>query len=209
MTSYRQVVSAVLWSVMAAAAVYIAYRSAYYVFADPSAFGLKPDAPGETLGFRLHALGGVGALLLGPLQFLSVIRRKAPAIHRWTGRAYLLFVAIGSIGAFILAMNPMGGAQTRFAFIALALLWVLTTGMALQSVLRRNFADHRRWMIRSYALTYAAVTLRIGIPALIVGLGMTESEAYQTVAWGSWTINLIFAEWLIVPKKAVMPTAAE
>lgn len=186
---------------MTAGAAYIAYSSLYYLTADPSAFGLKPDAPGEVLGFRLHALGGVGALLLGPFQFLSIIRKKAPVFHRWMGRAYLIFIAVGSVGAFMLAMNPMGGAVTRFAFFALALLWVSTSGMALWRVLRRDFESHRRWMIRSYALTYAAVTLRVGIPALIFGLGMTQNEAYQTVAWASWTINLIVAEWLIVPKK--------
>jgi hypothetical protein len=202
MTSTVKILSALLWAAMAAGAVYIAFSSAYYIAADPSAFGLKPDAPGEVLGMRLHALGGIFALILGPLQFLSVIRRKAPAIHRWTGRAYLLFVAVGSAGAFILALNPMGGAVTKFAFFMLAALWVFTTGMALISALRRDFASHRRWMIRSYAMTFAAVTLRIGIPALIFGLGMTMSDAYKTVAWASWTVNLLIVEWFIIPRTA-------
>jgi uncharacterized membrane protein len=200
MKSAWRAASALLWVAMAAGAAYIAITSANYVFDPATAFRLKPDAPGEVLGFRLHVLGGGAALLLGPLQFLSVIRRKAPAIHRWTGRAYVLFVAIGSVGAFILALHPMGGATTKFAFFTLATLWLSSTAMGFWTASRRQFGFHRSWMIRSYAMTFAAVTLRFGIPALIMGLGMTMSEAYQTVAWASWTINLIVAEWLIIPK---------
>lgn len=208
MTAARRFITTALWALMAAGAVYVAYVSAIYIFAAPSAFPLQPDAPAELIGFRLHALGGVGALLLGPIQFLSIIRTKAPVIHRWTGRAYVLFVAIGAIGAVMLAMNPQGGAVTRFAFLMLAALWIVSTAMALFHALRRQFVVHRQWMIRSYALTFAAVTLRLGIPALMIGLGMTGEEAFQTVAWASWTLNLIVAEWLIVPKGARYPNPA-
>jgi hypothetical protein len=52
-------------------------------------------------------------------------------------------------------------------------------------------------MIRSYALTFAAVTLRIWLPFLIGILGLTFIEAYKIVAWLSWIPNILVAELII------------
>ena len=50
-------------------------------------------------------------------------------------------------------------------------------------------------MIRSYALTFAAVTLRLQIPlSQIAGLSM--ETAYPVIAWLSWIPNLLLAECL-------------
>ena len=49
------------------------------------------------------------------------------------------------------------------------------------------------WMIRSFALTYAALTLRLGLGVLpLAGLGFLES--YRTMSVLSWVINLAVAE---------------
>ena len=55
--------------------------------------------------------------------------------------------------------------------------------------------SHREWMVRSYALILAAVTLRIYAPFLEGSLG--EQDGYALVAWVSWVPNLVAAEWLI------------
>ena len=54
---------------------------------------------------------------------------------------------------------------------------------------------HRRWMIRSYALTAAAITLRLYLP-LLSHLGIPFDMSYPVVAWLCWVPNLLFAEWL-------------
>ena len=61
----------------------------------------------------------------------------------------------------------------------------------------RRFADHERWMVRSFALTFAAVTLRLYIPAGQV-LGLDFMAAYRAIAWLCWVPNLVVAELLIV-----------
>jgi hypothetical protein len=53
--------------------------------------------------------------------------------------------------------------------------------------------SHRRWMIRNYSLTFAAVTLRLWIPILMVA-GNDFPSTYTTVAWLAWVPNLIVAE---------------
>ena len=52
-------------------------------------------------------------------------------------------------------------------------------------------------MIRSYALTLAAVTLRIYIPIGQLA-GFAYEPAYQTIAWLCWVPNLVIAEWVII-----------
>ena len=60
----------------------------------------------------------------------------------------------------------------------------------------RRFDEHRRWMIRSFAMTFAAVTLRLYLPIAPI-LGYDFVDGYRLTAWSSWIPNLIVAElWL-------------
>jgi len=58
---------------------------------------------------------------------------------------------------------------------------------------------HQRWMIRSLALTFAAVTLRVYLP-LSVAVGLPFDVAYPVIAWVCWVPNLLVAECLFVPR---------
>ncbi len=61
--------------------------------------------------------------------------------------------------------------------------------------------DHRQWMIRSYALMLAAVSLRLQLPlAGIYGIAFVSS--YPIIAWSCWVPNLIIAEWVIARRRA-------
>ena len=56
-------------------------------------------------------------------------------------------------------------------------------------------------MTRSFALTYAAVMLRIYLPlAMIVGLDF--AQAYPAIAWLCWVPNLAVAQLLIARSDA-------
>jgi hypothetical protein len=68
--------------------------------------------------------------------------------------------------------------------------------MAYLSIRRRDLAAHRAWMVRSYALTLAAVTLRIYLPAAVIG-GLDMTFAYPAIAWLCWVPNHVIAEWLL------------
>jgi hypothetical protein len=49
-------------------------------------------------------------------------------------------------------------------------------------------------MTRSYALIFAAVTLRLQLVIFQVAFGVEEMAAYEATAWSSWVPNLIVAE---------------
>ena len=149
-----------------------------------------------------HVLGGGSALLLGGAQFSTRLRTRAPQLHRWSGRVYLTLVLIGGIGGAVLATRAAGGFVARTGFMLLAILWLTSGALAYRAIRKGDVAEHRRWMTRNFAMTFAAVTLRIWLPLFVGGLGLAWLEAYSTVAWLAWVPNLIFAEWWILRRRS-------
>lgn len=186
------------WSLLLIACLIYALDALPYLFAPASELRLRPDPPSEEVALRVHAVGGLVALALGPWQFLPSLRRRLPRLHRFTGYGYVVGVAGGVVGAVVLARTPGGVGANAFAFYMLAISWSFSTAMALCHARLRRWDQHRNWMIRSFALTFAAVTLRAGMPVL-GWLGFAPSQFYTIVAWASWTINLLVVEWLLLP----------
>jgi hypothetical protein len=75
----------------------------------------------------------------------------------------------------------------------LACAWLFTTVRGFLRIRAGDDIEHRAWMIRSYSLTFAAVTLRIYLP-LAFAVGAPFSIAYPAIAWLCWLPNLIVAE---------------
>lgn len=149
------------------------------------------------LPLRLHIAGGMGALLAGPWQFSEKLRTRALNLHRWLGRFYLLEVALGSVAGFVMATVSEQGLPTHLGFGMLALLWFFTGLEAYRTVRRGNPVAHRQWMIRNFALTLAAVTLRNYMPLMLFVFGWSFRQSYITVSWLCWVPNLLVAEWLV------------
>ncbi|MEP4926153.1 MAG: DUF2306 domain-containing protein [Hyphomicrobiales bacterium] len=78
----------------------------------------------------------------------------------------------------------------------LAVLWLLAMFRAMQIVMRGQIALHQEWLIRSIALTFAGVTLRVILPVQLLG-GISIDVAYPAVAWLCWVPNLTVAEFVI------------
>ncbi|MGI3782708.1 MAG: DUF2306 domain-containing protein, partial [Janthinobacterium lividum] len=58
-------------------------------------------------------------------------------------------------------------------------------------------ASHQAWMMRSFALTYAAPTLRLWLFALLIPhllLGVPFASAYAPVPFLSWLPDLVVVE---------------
>jgi uncharacterized membrane protein len=146
---------------------------------------------------RFHIAGGMGALLAGPWQFSEGLRNRALEFHRWIGRFYLLSVTLGSIAGFVMATVSMEGLATHVGFGTLAVLWFVTAVQAYRNVLKGEIDLHRRWMIRNFALTLAAVTLRNWLPLMLFALHWPFRASYITVSWVCWVPNLLVAEWMM------------
>jgi len=188
------------WATMTVLALIIAlYAAAVAIlprFGPPFVADRKAAMP---LAIYAHLVGGMLALALGPWQFNARIRQRMLRVHRWTGRGYIVSVLVGGAGALALAPYSMQGFVTHLGFGMLATLWLLTTAIAYARIREGDIAAHRRWMTRSYALTLAAVTLRIWLPISQIA-GMPFADAYQAVAWFCWVPNLIVAEWIVIAR---------
>ena len=141
----------------------------------------------------VHAAGAATALLLGPWQFRPRLRVRWPFLHKCIGRLYAVGCASGGLAALVLATGLSSGPVAGAGFAALGLAWLITTGLAVREVLAGRIASHRRWMIRSFALTLSAVTLRLYLPLSDV-FNVEFLTAYRTIAWACWLPNLLLAE---------------
>lgn len=160
--------------------------------------GAFPDMLGHitdrNLAFVLHISASPVALALGLFQFLPRLRARHPRVHRWTGRTYALAVLTGGLAGLALAFGSPDRPVAAFGFGALAIVWLGVTAQAVRLAMAGRIAEHRRWMIRSYALTFAAVTLRAALPLFFVIGGMDYPETSNYVAWLCWVPNLLVAE---------------
>jgi len=156
--------------------------------------------------FYLHiTLGGV-SLLVGWSQFLKRFRNRNLSFHRTLGKIYLIAVAIAGFSGLYIAFFASGGLISSMGFGGLALAWLFTTSSAYKAILAKDTETHEKWMIRSYALTFAAVTLRIWLPLSMVA-GIEFQVAYPVIAWLCWVPNLFVAE-MIVRRLSARPTVA-
>lgn len=178
------------------------YPLAYYLF-DISG-GLLSSKPASLLAdkvwkafFYTHiTLGGV-ALLTGWSQFRPRFRARHLDLHRTLGKIYIASVVLSGGAGFYIALYATGGLVSVLGFAALAVLWVGTTLKAYDMIRKRAPIQHRHWMIRSYALCFAAVTLRLWLPLFIAGFHIPFMVAYPIISWLCWVPNLLVAEAIV------------
>ena len=149
----------------------------------------------------LHVVGAMVSFLVGPLQFVRLIRERWPAFHRMTGRVYVLGCVIGAPTGFVLALGTSAGPISGAGFALAALLWPLFTWLGLRAVFERRYDDHRDWMLRSYAVLAGAITLRLMLPAALMA-GYEFYPAYRIISWLTWGTNLALCEYAIRRRRA-------
>ncbi len=150
------------------------------------------------IAFYLHISGALVALAVGSLQFWPSLRRNHLKLHRILGKLYALGIAIGGPAGLYMAFFARGGTFAQIGFVALDLVWVVTTYLGVRAILNNDVPSHRRWITRSYAITFAAVTLRLWVPILSLGFGMSETQVLSLTPWLSWVPNLLVAELILL-----------
>ena len=193
------------WVLLTLGAVLMFLLAARYFFldldaeaADPANF-LRDLYLNRSVVLYIHVFAIMPPIIIGPVQFF--LRRLTPGarrakylpLHRWLGRFYVVGALIGGVSALYLAIYAFGGFATALGFGLLAVLMLITTWLAYLRIRAKNEFSHKEWMTRSYALIFAAVTLRLWLP-IFQAFGIEQMEAYQATAWAAWVPNLIVAE---------------
>ena len=161
---------------------------------------MRANFAAHRIGIYTHVFAASIALALGPFQFRERLRLRFPRLHRLSGRVYLgAGVGLGGLAGLYMSAFAYGGLVAKSGFAMLALAWLYTGWRAYRAIRIGNVTEHRRWITRNFALTLAAVTLRILLP--MSGLsGIPFALAYPFIAWLSWVPNLLVAEWAFVRK---------
>lgn len=149
--------------------------------------------------FYLHVFSSTFILFTGMFQFSSSILSKLPLLHRVLGFTYLiLLLCISGPAALLMSLYANGGIVAQISFTSLSLLWMSFTWLAYFYVRKKNYVKHGKWLLRSYALTLSAITLRVY--SLLFGYvhpDISPQTTYVILSIISWVPNLLLAEWLI------------
>jgi len=137
-----------------------------------------------------HIAGGLIALLTGPVQLWLGLHNVKMDVHRKLGFVYIAGIAIGSVGAIGLALQTDGGLIFGSGLFFLAMAWLTTTSLAFMAIKKNLIDQHKEWTIRSYVVTFAFVTFRIGQVAM-TGRGVDLPTAIGVMAWSCWAIPLL------------------
>ncbi|MBL0274089.1 MAG: DUF2306 domain-containing protein [Chitinophagaceae bacterium] len=150
------------------------------------------------VAFFIHVYASLWVLFAGFTQFSKKLLRYNPRLHRTFGYIYVTDVLLitGPAG-LVMGFYANGGLFSRVAFVLLALLWIFFTVMALIRAKQKDFKAHRNYMIRSYALTLSALTLRAWKYGITNTVVLPPMDVYRVVAWLGWVGNLVVAEYLI------------
>ncbi len=154
----------------------------------------------------LHVIGCFFAITIGPFQFIKAFREKYLKLHRNLGKIYLgsiFFLGVPTGGYMAFFAN--GGLAAQIGFMILTFLWLGSTYLAYKYIREMDIEAHQHWMIRSYAITFAAATLRFwtmllsAYPEIFINLGVLDVRDAITAscAWLAWIPNIIVAEIII------------
>lgn len=144
----------------------------------------------------VHIVTAMLALAIGPFQIFLKQSHARRRRHILLGYVYIISVSVSGIVSLYLSFFATGGWIAGLGFFGLDVLWVAATWIALRKIIVKNVQAHKAWMLRSYALTFAAVMLRIWLSPLVLIFGDFEA-GYRVVAWLCWIPNLIVIEAVI------------
>lgn len=186
---------------------------------DPAGY-VMPESPPDAQGFEAryfahpylsitHSLAGLAFMVLGPIQFLPAVRNRFLRFHRWSGRIWMIAAVVGVVTAliFVARLPVFGDLSTNTAIVFASGLFLVGLVQGYRTIRRREIARHREWMIRCFAIGLGISTFRVLIPFLMMPpIGATFPQAWETVAWLGFVINVVAAEiWINLTRKQPLP----
>ena len=196
----RRTVAVMLSLTALAAVVFVAGAAVPYLLS--SSYGPPEYAPRRGW-LLLHIVGGIIALLTGPVQLWLGLADRGMVWHRRMGIVYMTGGGVGSFGAFYLSTHTDFGWGFGAGLFGLAVAWVTTTTLAYLAIKRSLTDQHKEWMIRSYVVTFAFVTFRVIQPALQAAQIGTPLEQLAVAAWACWAVPLLITELVIQGRKVI------
>jgi hypothetical protein len=155
--------------------------------------------------FYVHVFSSIFTLMAGFTQFSNYVLKYHKGIHRIIGRIYAFDIFFINFPAgMIMAYYANGHLPSKIAFTILDVLWFTFTLTAVVAVRNGDVDKHRNFMIRSYALTFSAITLRTWKIIFLHTTHIDPAHIYMIDAWMGFVPNLLFAEFLIWKRRTTL-----
>jgi uncharacterized membrane protein len=205
---FKRTLNYLAWSFILVFAVYYVLNNAFRYF-DFSSAAYRIDLKPFQLSLFIHIVGGILALLLGPLQFSDRLRKKLPRVHRTVGKVYLIAILISAPLAIYLGIAHVLLASKDYVggvgISSMGFAWLCTAAMAYVAIRNRNFVQHKEWMIRNYVITFGFVTIRLIIELTMKNFTIEFLQIRAIATWASWAFPLLITEFILQYPKLKMP----
>jgi uncharacterized membrane protein YozB (DUF420 family) len=132
-----------------------------------------------------HTIPGFLFMLLGPLQFITSLRRRWPKLHRISGYIFLSSAFVVALGAAFMgfALPIWGWTINQWVALITSALMAWFFYKAFVHIRTRNIKLHREFMIRGFAVGLSISTLR-----LFLDFGQDFGLDFTT-AWNIATVS--------------------
>lgn len=154
--------------------------------------------------FYIHVFSAGFALPAGFTQFNTRLLRNHPKVHRILGYIYVLSILVlAAPSGFFIGIFANGGMVAKTSFVTLSILWFVFTFKAIQAIKKKQYQSHKNYMIRSYALTLSALSLRMWKVIIVSLLHPAPMDTYVVISILGWIPNYIIAEYIISKNKPI------
>jgi len=143
----------------------------------------------------LHIIPGAIFMVLGPLQFVQRIRTRHIRLHRLSGWLFVATSTVIGVTALIMSVTvTIGGGIETAATVVFAVLFLVCLTRAVLHIRRREIAQHREWMLRTFAIGLAVATIRPIIGLFFALTTLVPQEFFGIAFWIGFTLHLVLAE---------------
>ncbi|WP_239091159.1 DUF2306 domain-containing protein [Asanoa iriomotensis] len=158
------------------------------------------------VALALHIVSVTVFSILGAFQFAPRFRRRNRGWHRAAGRILVPCGLTAALSGLWLTLFLPPGTHDSGALVVIRVVVVAWMGAALVrgfvAVRRREFARHRAWMIRGYAIAMGAGTQAFTNAAWLAAVGPLTTTGRTATLTAGWLINVVVAEWIIRRRRA-------
>lgn len=144
----------------------------------------------------LHILPGVVYLIGAPVQLSYRFRSRHYTVHRRMGRVLLPCALVCGVFAVIFGtLYAFGGAGESVATVVFGLWFLFCLVSAFRAIKRDDVRNHRRWMIRAFAIGVGVGSIRIWVYVLNETGLLDLPGSFAVGFWLAFVTHAIVAEW--------------
>jgi uncharacterized membrane protein len=153
------------------------------------------------LPISLHIVSASVFCILGAFQFWPNLQNITRKWHKLAGRIMVPSGVVAAVTALWMTIfypvAPNDGPLLYWERLIFGTGMLLSLILGTYAISQRDFPQHRKWMMRSYAISLGAGTQAVTQLPLILTFGPPSELHRGLLMGGAWVLNLLVAEWVL------------